>query len=85
MTNTQSYIALSVVDVPIKNQRFCSLKFTVHTSSMVHGFERYLDTILYNQTTLSKYVLHILQLLATSTSQSLFIKTLNVSVFYYTF
>ena len=69
MTNTQSYIALSVVDVAINNQRFCSLKFIVHTSLMVHGFARYLDTILYNQTTLSKYVLHILQLLATSTSQ----------------
>ena len=56
-------LCLLYVDVPINNQRFCSLKFTVHTSSMVHGFAGYFDTILYNQTTLSKYAPNILQLL----------------------
>ena len=43
------------VDIPINNGRFCSLKFPVSTSSMVHGFAGYFDTVLYNQITLSKY------------------------------
>ena len=65
INNQQSVVLLFLlyVDVPINNQRFCSLKFTVHTSSMVHGFAGYFDTILYNQTTLSKYAPNILQLL----------------------
>ena len=47
-------ISIYIVDSPINNERFCSLKFPVTTSSMVHGFAGYFDTVLYNQITLSK-------------------------------
>ena len=50
---------LSIVDIPINNERFCSLKFPVATSSMVHGFAGYFDTVLYNQITLSEYNAHV--------------------------
>jgi len=49
---------LHLLDIPINNERFCSLKFRVTTTtSTVHGFAGFFDAVLYNQINISMFLI----------------------------
>ena len=45
-----------LLDTPINNERYISLRFDVKESYVLHGFAGYFDTVLYDDITLSKSV-----------------------------